>query len=99
MQDDVEARIAALEDESHEWRSRLEEIREVFLSSSAAFLAAWYRDTARELAADYQEVTNQLGQQRLAIMTAAVRSLEGAARSIIDETLGTDAIWWHREPG
>jgi hypothetical protein len=99
MHDDLEAQMAVLEDEFHELLSRLEEICQEFLSRSAAFLASWYRDTALELMAEHPEVTNQLGQQRSAVMMAAVSSLQGKARSIIDETVGTDAIWWHRQPG
>jgi hypothetical protein len=78
--------------------NRLEEAHQRFLSSSAAFLASWYWDTVLALVADHANLTNSLGQEKLARLKGEVRSLQAAARSVVDETLGADAIWWHKKP-
>jgi hypothetical protein len=98
MPEDFAAQIALLEHEATELRSRLEDAEQRFLAASAQFLASWYWDAALALVAEHQAVTNQLGPAKLARLQAEIRSLQGVARWLVDETIGADANWWHRHP-
>src|SRR5207247_559620 len=98
MPEDFAAQIQVLEHEAEAMRARLEEAQHRFLAASAQFLAAWYWDAALALVAEQQAVTNQLGAAKLAHLKAEIRSLQGAARPLVDATVGADANWWHKQP-
>jgi hypothetical protein len=95
---DSDVEMTTLEQEGRALLGQLDDARAEFLAASAAFLAAWYWETVVALVGDQAAVTHQLGPERLARLKAEVRALQAGAHIVVEETLGADAIWWHRKP-
>ena len=98
MSEDLNLLIQQKEKELGPLRSRMESLKQQFVSDTTRFAAKWYGETAKEYVTKYPEITLNISKEKIALMKAKVNNLAEISSRIVKDALSSPEIWWHLEP-
>ena len=98
MTQNFDVEIAAAEARLNGLTSRMEQIRQSFMSTTVEFVRPLFWEQTESLVKREAELTKKLGVEKLAQLKSEVKALQDNTESIAAQFLNEDRLWWHLKP-
>lgn len=95
MSQDFDGLIAEKQKELDSFKSKMEELRLLFIKDSTTFVSEWYKNTAEHFVITESDRTIALGETKVKEMKTKVLELIQNTDKIVNEILSNSNLWWH----